>query len=76
MMMWGGCPIEDMQSISCTKKLVHKALEVPDFNNIQEAMISLASAERIGVLVFFFFRDFYFYFVFYLVDISLFGVFF
>ena len=32
------------------KKLVHKALEVPDFNNIQEAMISLASAERIGLL--------------------------
>ena len=50
MMMWGGCPIEDMQSNSCTKKLVHKALEVPDFNNIQEAMISLASAERIGLL--------------------------
>jgi len=34
------------QSNSCTKKLVHKALEVPDFNNIQEVMISLASAER------------------------------
>ena len=33
-----------------SKKLVHKALEVPDFNNIQEAMISLASAERIGLL--------------------------